>query len=158
MHYDPKAPALSIYQPALLRSQPYVAPWLKSADPAGALSPGAAELASLVPEGLTRGLPEMVADVIKACDTDTRRELWGGVVVSTLLNAFFIFLKIVLRAGRAALPAQNAMDALSYLVAAARNFAIWARFRARAPSGCELLRLERRGCFEFTLELLMLRV
>ena len=50
--------------------------------PAGALSPGAAELASLVPEGLTRGLPEMVADVIKACDTDTRRELWGGVVVS----------------------------------------------------------------------------
>ena len=70
------------YQPALLRSQPYVAPWLKSADPAGALSPGAAELASLVPEGLTRGLPEMVADVIKACDTDTRRELWGGVVVS----------------------------------------------------------------------------
>ena len=59
---------------------------------------------------------------------------WGGVVVSTLLNAFFIFLKIVLRAGRAALPAQNAMDALSYLVAAARNLAIWARFRPHSPS------------------------
>ena len=81
---------------------------------------------------------------------------WGGVVISTALNAFFIFLKILLRAGRAELPAQNAMDALSYLVAAARNFAIWARFRARAPSGCELLRLERSGCFEFTLELVLL--
>ena len=83
---------------------------------------------------------------------------WGGVVVSTLLNAFFIFLKIVLRAGRAALPALNAMDALSYLVAAARNFAIWARFRARAPSGCELLRLERSGCFEFTLGMVVGKV
>ncbi len=28
------------------------------------------------------GLPEMVADCIRACDTDMRRELWGGIVVS----------------------------------------------------------------------------
>jgi actin-related protein len=27
------------------------------------------------------GLPEMVAESIRACDTDTRRELWGSVVV-----------------------------------------------------------------------------
>jgi len=27
------------------------------------------------------GLPEMVAESIRACDTDTRRELWASVVV-----------------------------------------------------------------------------
>ena len=34
-----------------------------------------------MPEGQL-GLPEMVADCIRACDTDMRRELWGGIVVS----------------------------------------------------------------------------
>jgi len=67
------------FQPTLLKSPvPGAAPppWLtsSSAPPAGA-----AELANMVPEMV--GLPEMVADSIRSCDTDTRRELWGSVVV-----------------------------------------------------------------------------
>ena len=79
-----------LFNPSVLRTKP--PPWLKSDPPAAAdgaassdgsasLSPGAAELAGLVPEGVV-GLPELVSDCIKSCDTDMRRELWGGVVVS----------------------------------------------------------------------------
>tara|TARA_B110001452_G_scaffold266311_1_gene272856 strand:+ start:828 stop:1658 length:831 start_codon:yes stop_codon:yes gene_type:complete len=52
------------------------APWLNTAAP----SAGAAEVTGMVPEGIL-GLPEMVAEAIRLCDTDTRRELWGSVVV-----------------------------------------------------------------------------
>jgi len=79
-----------LFNPALLRQAP--PPWLRSDPPAapsadGAaaepppLSASAAELASMVPDG-TVGLPELVADCIRSCDTDMRRELWGSIVVS----------------------------------------------------------------------------
>jgi len=78
-----------MFTPSLLRTAP--PPWLRTeatapaegvaAEAAPHLSPAAAELAALVPEGVV-GLPELVAECIKACDTDMRRELWGGIVVS----------------------------------------------------------------------------
>eukprot|EP00908_Phaeocystis_cordata_P000622 Transcript_10686.p2 GENE.Transcript_10686~~Transcript_10686.p2 ORF type:complete len:437 (+),score=202.66 Transcript_10686:120-1430(+) len=55
-------------------------PWLATAAAQAAPPPGAAEIAAMVPEA-AMGLPEMVAEAIRACDTDTRRELWGSVVV-----------------------------------------------------------------------------
>jgi len=58
-------------------------PWM-SADKPATLEAGpgmfSAELQAMVPDPLM-GLPEMIAESIRMCDTDTRRELWGSVVV-----------------------------------------------------------------------------
>jgi len=79
-----------LFNPSLIRQSP--PPWLRT-DPstapgadgatsdASALSPGAAELAAMIPDGVM-SLPELVSECIRACDTDMRRELWGGIVVS----------------------------------------------------------------------------
>ena len=37
-------------------------------------------IAKQVPEGVV-GLPELVADCIRSCDTDMRRELWGVIAI-----------------------------------------------------------------------------
>lgn len=78
-----------LFNPSLIRQSP--PPWLRT-DPstapgadgatsdASALSPGAAELAAMIPDGVM-SLPELVSECIRACDTDMRRELWGGIVV-----------------------------------------------------------------------------
>mmetsp|Transcript_36599 Transcript_36599/g.117515 ORF Transcript_36599/g.117515 Transcript_36599/m.117515 type:complete len:431 (-) Transcript_36599:296-1588(-) len=60
-----------LFTPTLL-SAPYAAP------PAPAQKEA---LAGCMPDGVL-GLPEMVSDCIRACDTDMRRELWGSIVVS----------------------------------------------------------------------------
>lgn len=82
-----------LFTPTLLRQKP--APWLRVEAPsasaaadattsdASALSPAALELAGMVPEGVV-GLPDLVSECIRACDTDMRRELWGGIVVVRL--------------------------------------------------------------------------
>lgn len=74
-----------LLSPSLLRSNP--PSWLRQ--PPSAAAPGVpaaapetpAELAGMVPEGIL-GLPEMVSECIRACDTDMRRELWGSIIVS----------------------------------------------------------------------------
>ena len=35
----------------------------------------------MVPQDIL-GLPEMVSECIRACDTDTRRDLWGNIIVT----------------------------------------------------------------------------
>ena len=67
-----------LFTPNLLQTQP--PPWTRVAGTDG-LTPAAQELAGMVPEGLM-GLPEMVSECIRMCDTDIRRELWGNVVLS----------------------------------------------------------------------------
>jgi len=70
-----------LFNPSVLRTTP--PPWLRAAEGSdgGALLPGAAELAGLVPEGMLP-LPELVSETIRGCDTDMRRELWGSIIVS----------------------------------------------------------------------------
>ena len=70
-----------LFNPMLLRQTP--PPWLvegaEGAVPNAAA--GAAELAGLVPEGVT-ALPDLVTETIRGCDTDMRRELWGSIIIS----------------------------------------------------------------------------
>jgi actin-like protein 6A len=67
-----------LFNPSLLRTTP--PPWLREgASPSAAA--GAAELAGMVPENVL-ALPELVAETIRGCDTDMRRELWGSIIVS----------------------------------------------------------------------------
>mmetsp|Transcript_7968 Transcript_7968/g.17549 ORF Transcript_7968/g.17549 Transcript_7968/m.17549 type:complete len:438 (-) Transcript_7968:184-1497(-) len=62
-----------LFTPALLKTRP---------PPSLAPFPAkAAEFGALVPE-TALGLPELVAECIRACDTDLRRELWGSIVVA----------------------------------------------------------------------------
>jgi len=70
-----------LFTPSLLRNTS--PPWLRAADGAepAAPSPGAAELAAMVPEGVV-SLPDLVSETIRSCDTDMRRELWGSIIVS----------------------------------------------------------------------------
>ena len=71
--------------PALLRSHPPT--WLRQPPSAAAADAPAAtpetptELAEMVPQDIL-GLPEMVSECIRACDTDTRRDLWGNIIVT----------------------------------------------------------------------------
>ena len=58
-----------LFNPTLLRSSP----------PPGIPDPS--ELQAMVPENVM-GLPDLVAETIRGCDTDMRRELWGSIVVS----------------------------------------------------------------------------
>ena len=70
-----------LFNPALLRSTP--PPWLQEGGEGAAsnAAAGAKELAGMVPENVV-GLPELVTETIRGCDTDMRRELWGSVIVS----------------------------------------------------------------------------
>ena len=66
-----------LFDPGLLRTS--LPPWLRGSS--SDASAGAAELASMVPDGML-SLPELVAETIRSCDTDMRRELWGSIIVS----------------------------------------------------------------------------
>lgn len=70
-----------LFEPSLLRSS--LPPCLHpggGAD-AAAIAAGAAELQGILPEGYM-ALPDLVAETIRSCDTDVRRELWGSIIVS----------------------------------------------------------------------------
>jgi len=72
-----------LFSPSLLRSDP--PPWARTATTSDGSesepSPRLTELLSMLPENAL-GLPEMVSECIRSCDTDMRRELWGSVAVS----------------------------------------------------------------------------
>lgn len=68
-----------LFEPSLLAARP--PPWLAAASAGGDASAGASELASMVPDGCL-SLPDLVAETIRSCDTDIRRELWSSIVVS----------------------------------------------------------------------------
>jgi actin-like protein 6A len=64
------------FNPQLLRTT--LPPWLSGTDGNGA---GATELAGMVPDD-AMALPQLVAETIRGCDTDMRRELWGSIIIS----------------------------------------------------------------------------
>ena len=67
------------FNPNALRAYP--SPTLSAGAEGGGLSPKMAELVASCPDNIV-SLPEMVSETIRGCDTDMRRELWGGIVVS----------------------------------------------------------------------------
>ena len=59
---------------------------------------------------------------------------FGCVIMPTGLNVMFVLLEVVLRSAHAELRSQNAVEALSYLFATARNGMVWWRFRPHSPT------------------------